>query len=115
MAVALVAERQYANGRGSNGLPSVFDICTPRKDVRDGLVEPELAADLARVAEGEASPEYADPAKFFAGTYPTKGIKELLHHVLTRLGGSSSSAIFWLNTSFGGGKTHALIALLHAA
>ena len=31
-----------------------------------------------------------------------------------RLRGESSSAIFWLNTSFGGGKTHALIALLHA-
>ena len=97
-----------------NNLPSVFDICTPRKDIQDGLVESELAADLTRVIEGEASPEYANPAKFFAGTYPTKGIKDLLHHVLTRLSGNSSSAVFWLNTSFGGGKTHALIALLHA-
>ena len=35
--------------------------------------------------------------------------------MLVRLKGESSSAIFWLNTSFGGGKTHALIALLHAA
>lgn len=33
---------------------------------------------------------------------------------MVRLKGGSSSAIFWLNTSFGGGKTHALIALLHA-
>lgn len=102
-------------GHHSNDLPTIFEICTPRKDIRDGLVESELAADLARVAEGEASQEYANPAKFFAGTYPTKGIKELLRQVLTRLGGGSSSAIFWLNTSFGGGKTHALIALLHAA
>ena len=67
------------------------------------------------MAEGEASPEYSDPSKFFAGTYPTKGIKNLLSQVLARLGGRSSTSIFWLNTSFGGGKTHALIALLHAA
>lgn len=64
---------------------------------------------------GGGLPEYSDPARFFAGTYPTKGIKDLLHSVLTRLRGRSSSAIFWLDTSFGGGKTHALIALLHAA
>ena len=34
---------------------------------------------------------------------------------MARLGGTSDTAVFWLNTSFGGGKTHALIALLHAA
>lgn len=105
---------QQPSSHHSNSLPTIFDICTPRKDIRDGLVESELAADLARVAEGAASQEYADPAKFFASTYPTKGIRDLLHHVLERLRGQSSSAIFWLNTSFGGGKTHALIALLHA-
>lgn len=99
---------------GTGRLPSIFDICTPRKDILDGIVESELAADLAKVAEGEAASEYADPAKFFASTYPTKGIRGLLRSVLTRLSGGSSSAIFWLNTSFGGGKTHALIALLHA-
>ena len=102
--------KQYHN----SDLPTIFDVCIPRKDIQDGLVESELAADLSRVAEGEASADYADPAKFFASTYPTKGIKELLRQVLMRLAGSSSSSVFWLNTSFGGGKTHALIALLHA-
>ena len=110
-----MTERDYANGRGVNGLPSIFDICTPRKDIRDGIVESELAAELSRAVGGEGPSEYSDPAKFFARTYPTKGIKDLLHHVLARLKGESSSAIFWLNTSFGGGKTHSLIALLHAA
>ena len=104
-----------ANERGANSLPSVFDICTPRKDIRDGIVESELAAELSRAVGGEGPSEYSDPARFFARTYPTKGIKDLLHHVLARLKGESSSAIFWLNTSFGGGKTHSLIALLHAA
>ena len=110
-----MAERGHVNGCGTNNLPSIFDICTPRKDIRDGLVESELAADLSQVAEGEGLPEYSDPAKFFVSTYPTKGIKNLLHNVLERLRGQNSSAIFWLDTSFGGGKTHALIALLHAA
>ena len=110
-----LAGRRHANGRNWDTLPSVFDICTPRKDIRDGIVESDLAADLARVVEGNASPEYADPAKFFASTYPTKGIRELLRQVLARLEGINDTAVFWLNTSFGGGKTHALIALLHAA
>lgn len=98
----------------SNDLPSIFDACTPRQDILEGNFEAGLAADLARVAQGDANPEYVNPTKFFAGTYPTKGIKVLLRHVLERLGGKNSSAIFWLDTSFGGGKTHALIALLHA-
>ena len=65
--------------------------------------------------EGDSAQEYAGPDRFFASTYPTKGIRSLLHHVLARLGGKNNYAVFWLNTSFGGGKTHALIALLHAA
>ena len=100
---------------GNIGLPTIFDACTPRQDILDGNFESGLAADLARVVEGEAGSEYADPDRFFAGTYPTKGIRVLLRDVLERLRGQSSSAIFWLDTSFGGGKTHALIALLHAA
>ena len=110
-----MTERGRVNGFGANGIPSVFDVCTPRKDIRDGIVESELAADLSQVAGGGGLPEYSDPAKFFESTYPTKGIRNLLQQVLTRLKGRSSSAIFWLNTSFGGGKTHTLIALLHAA
>ena len=113
-----MVELRHASGSDVSGLPSIFEICTPRKDIRDGIVEAELAADLASVAEGSAAQEYADPDKFFASTYPTKGIKNLLRHVLARLGevGGRNYAVFWLNTSFGpGGKTHALIALLHAA
>ena len=106
---------QHASGSDAGRLPSIFDVCIPRKDIRNGIVEAELAADLASVAEGSATQEYANPNKFFASTYPTKGIKSLLSSVLARLGGDKNYAVFWLNTSFGGGKTHALIALLHAA
>ncbi|MEQ9335166.1 DUF499 domain-containing protein [Thalassobaculum sp.] len=99
-------------------LPTIFDVCIPRKDVRDGsITEAELAADLAAVLRGTAPKEYMDPAEFFARTYPTDGLKTLLRSVCSRLSGSSGSIapIFRLDTNYGGGKTHALIALSHAA
>lgn len=97
---------------------TLFDLCTPREDVRQGTVrETEFAADLARVIRGEAPDDYRVPARFFANTHPTRGLRELLRSVLARLSGSGTEigAVFRLHTNFGGGKTHGLIALVHAA
>ena len=97
---------------------SVFDLCRPRADVLAGTVaEADFAADLAQVVKGEASPEYTDPVRFFANTYPTEGLRRLLANVSRRLSGAGgeAAAIFRLDTSYGGGKTHGLIALVHAA
>ena len=98
-------------------VPLIFDTCVPRPDVLAGAVEADFAADLARVVRGDASAEYADPARFFANTYPTEGLRELLANVCRRLSGTGgeAAAIFRLDTSYGGGKTHGLIALAHAA
>lgn len=100
-------------------LPTLYDLCEPREDVRDGKAsDADFAADLARVLrEDNAPPLYADPARFFANTYPTRGLKNLLGNVCARLSGRGGAvaAIFRLDTSFGGGKTHGLIALAHAA
>ncbi len=99
-------------------LPSVFDLCTPRDDVVKGAIaESDYAANLANVLNGRASADYTNPAVFFTNTYPTEGLKELLVNVCGRLSGrgESVSAVFRLDTSFGGGKTHGLIALVHAA
>lgn len=65
----------------------------------------------------DATPDYLDPKRFFANTYPTEGLKGLLANVSGRLSGKGAaiSAVFRLDTSFGGGKTHGLIALVHAA
>ena len=101
--------------------PTIFDICTPRADILQGKVtEAEFAADLARVLANEGGTDYADytdPARFFANTYPTRGLKDLLANVCRRLSGAGGevAAIFRLDTSYGGGKTHGLIALAHAA
>jgi predicted AAA+ superfamily ATPase len=73
---------------------------------------------LSHVVRGTGGPvEYSNPQRFFANTYPTRGLKSLLANVCTRLSGKSGAvaAIFRLDTSFGGGKTHGLIALVHAA
>ena len=81
------------------------------------VAEADFAADLAQVVTGGGSPEYVDPVRFFANTYPTRGLKSLLANVCRRLSGAGgeAAAIFRLDTSYGGGKTHGLIALAHAA
>jgi hypothetical protein len=99
-------------------IPSLFECCVPRKDVLNGrFTESDFAADLAAVLRGDASEEYRDPRRFFAQTYPTDGLKTLLKSVCSRLSGTGESLapIFRLDTNYGGGKTHALIALSHAA
>ena len=98
-------------------VPTIFDTCRPRADVLRGAVAEDFAADLAQVVTGDGSPEYVDPARFFANTWPTRGLKNLLANVCRRLSGAGgeAAAIFRLDTSYGGGKTHGLIALAHAA
>ena len=102
----------------SKNLPTIFESCQPRADVLEGNIsEADFAADLAQVIVGRGSKEYIDPRRFFGNTYPTEGLKVLLKNVCQRLSdaGGSVSAIFRLDTSYGGGKTHGLIALAHAA
>src|SRR5262245_28733477 len=99
-------------------IATVFEACIPREDVLKGTIaEADFAADLAKVIRGIASDDYQKPERFFAHTYPTVGLQNLLRNVLARLIGdaSAAAAIFRLDTSYGGGKTHGLIALTHAA
>ena len=99
-------------------MKTLFEICEPREDVLRGAVrESEFAADLALVLRGKAPAEYQDPATFFANTHPTAGLRRLLENVSRRLSGvgGEASAIFRLDTQYGGGKTHSLIALAHIA
>lgn len=96
----------------------IFDACMPRKDVISGDLREEMfAAHLRDVIRDQADPIYRDPSIFFERTYPTGGLKELLQEALGRLSGAkpTNSPIIRLETSFGGGKTHNLIALYHAA
>lgn len=100
------------------GIPTVFDLCDPRPDIlAGGIADSEYAANLANVLTGKASQDYLNPGLFFSNTYPTVGLKQLLSNVCGRISGNgeSVSAVFRLDTAYGGGKTHGLIALVHAA
>jgi hypothetical protein len=97
---------------------TIFETCEPRREVREGELKEEIfAARLKDVLDGTAEPVYQDPAIFFENTYPTAGLKSLLAEALGRLTGlqPTNNPIIRLETAFGGGKTHNLIALYHAA
>ena len=99
-------------------IPTIFDTCRPRPDVLHGSIsDADFAADLAQVIAARGNSEYIDAERFFANTYPTRGLRNLLANVFRRLTGTGgeAAAIFRLDTSYGGGKTHGLIALTHAA
>ena len=99
-------------------VPTIFKTCRPREDVLRGAVtESDFAADLAQVVAGRGSKAYSAPELFFANTHPTRGLRNLLANVCRRLSGVGGevASIFRLDTAYGGGKTHGLIALVHAA
>ncbi|MGA8832858.1 MAG: ATP-binding protein [Desulfomonilaceae bacterium] len=92
------------------------EVITPHEDILHGnFREAEFAADLSKVASGVASPEYQDPKQFFERTFITEGMRLLLISVLQRLSGKSGDPVIQLKTAFGGGKTHALLAVYHIA
>jgi hypothetical protein len=97
--------------------PSIFDLCKPRREVLAGeLPDAIFAADLWDVISGTAHKDYRDPVRFFTGTHPTENLKLLVREVAERLTGvSGGTPIFRLETGFGGGKTHSLIAAVHVA
>jgi len=103
-------------GHPTAGLTAWRDIIMPHSDVAQGNFEQaEFAADLFEVLKGNAEPEYQDPREFFARTYITQGLRDLLVGAVSRLSGSGGDPVIELQTNFGGGKTHSLIALYHLA
>ena len=93
------------------------EVVRLRDDVKTGeLSLAVFAADLHDVVMREGRrPVYEDPAKFFALTYPTLSLRELVKDVALRLAGRSDKAYRKLSVNYGGGKTHTLIALRHLA
>lgn len=77
------------------------------------LSQKQFAADLYDVMLGTNPGVYHDPKEFFALTYPTVKLRELARDVTHRLAGQSEKAVRQLHMTFGGGKTHSLIALVH--
>jgi predicted AAA+ superfamily ATPase len=92
------------------------EVAHPHKDVLEGTFkQSEFAADISQVHAGTAEPEYGDPEKFFARTFITEGMRHLLMSVAQRLSGRGGDPVIQLQTAFGGGKTHTLLAVYHLA
>lgn len=77
------------------------------------LSQKQFAADLYDVMTGRNPGVYHDPKEFFSLTYPTVKLRDLARDVTHRLAGKSEKAVRQLHMTFGGGKTHALITLVH--
>ncbi|MEW6698140.1 MAG: ATP-binding protein [Bacillota bacterium] len=99
-------------------MKTICQSCQPRQEVLEGRVEADIfAAKLSDVMSNTAPDVYGIPQQFFAQTFPTGGLTTLIEEVYGRISGvrSSNNPIIRLETSFGGGKTHSLIALYHLA
>ena len=92
------------------------EVAIPHKDVRESnFQQAEFAADITAVHSGKASKEYQDAVAFFERTYITEGMRLLLTQVIQRLSGKGGEPVIQLQTAFGGGKTHTMLAVLHLA
>jgi uncharacterized protein len=92
------------------------EIAVPHEDVLKGTFQQaEFAADLSRVHQGTATAEYQDAALFFQRTFITEGMRLLLDSVVLRLTGRGGDPVIQLQTAFGGGKTHTMLAVYHLA
>ena len=90
------------------------EIVTPHQDVASGRYQQaEFAADLWQVHLGEGTDEYRDAVEFFRRTYLTESLKGLLVGAIHRLTGTGGDPVVQLQTNFGGGKTHSMLALYH--
>jgi predicted AAA+ superfamily ATPase len=96
------------------GLKPWREVVSPHKDVASGKYQQaEFAADLWQVHLGEGSDEYRKPVEFFRRTYLTESLKGLLSGAAQRLSGAGGDPVVQLQTNFGGGKTHSMLALYH--
>ena len=96
----------------AKGLLPWRQVVEPHQDVASGAFQQaEFAADLAKVHEGSAPAEYGNPQEFFSRTYLTEGLSTLLVGAAQRLSGLGGNPVVELQTNFGGGKTHSMLAL----
>ena len=92
------------------------EIAIPHPDVLKGTFQQaEFAADITAVRTGKAPTIYQDASAFFERTYITEGMRLLLTQVAQRLSSKGGEPVIQLQTAFGGGKTHTMLAVWHLA
>ena len=105
-------------------MQTILTTCTPRESILKGTFNPEVfTAALGPVIQyyktgtSVIDTIYTDAESFFEeATYPTDGLKNTISSVFRRISGDPTApSIYRLETAFGGGKTHSLIACVHIA
>ena len=92
------------------------EVAQPHPDVLEArFTDAEFAANLAHVDQGMGSEEYTDPLAFFRITYLTEGLSRVLRTAIERFAMKGGDPVIGLQTNFGGGKTHTMLALYHLA
>lgn len=100
--------------QGVGNLKPWREVVSPHKDVASGRYQQaEFAADLWQVHVGEGTDEYRNPLEFFRRTYLTASLRSLLVGAVHRISGGGGDPVIQLQTNFGGGKTHSMLALYH--
>jgi hypothetical protein len=91
------------------------EVVKLRNDLRSGDLPLHMfAADLYEVMmQNGKRPIYEKPEEFFALTFPTHNLRNLVKDVVLRLAGKSDKAVRQLELTYGGGKTHTLITMRH--
>lgn len=91
------------------------EVVNLRDDLRSGELPLHMfAADLYEVVMQRGKrPVYEKPDNFFALTFPTYNLRQLVRDVVLRLAGKNDKAVRQLELTYGGGKTHTLITLRH--
>src|SRR5205809_497548 len=93
-----------------------IDVALQQPDVQENrFKEAEVAADLCAVDSDNAEGDYATPRGVCGITFLTEGLKRVLLWALQRLSGHGGDPVIGLQTAFGGGKTHTLLAVYHLA
>ena len=97
-------------------LPAWREVAQPYTDIADGSFEESMfAGDLGTVdSGGDCAEIYREPVTFFEKTYLTDALTTVLGQLAQRLDGSRGvPAVYRMQTGFGGGKTHTLLAAYH--
>lgn len=86
----------------------------PYDDIlKNKISENSFAVGFHAVLNGTADDIYNDPKLFFDLTHVTKNLAGIYEDVLSRMAHGGSRPLLVIDTTFGGGKTHTLVALYH--
>lgn len=116
--LSLSFDRSASEDSAAKALRPWIEVALPHPDVlANRFKEAEFAADLFAVDSSNVDPtsDYATAKGFFEITFLTEGLKRVITTSLQRLAGVGGDPVIGLQTAFGGGKTHTMLAAYHLA